>query len=106
MRIEYKFGLDDVEVPCFSVESSEGPQKLFTLATLVLNVLYDKPRVDVIFHSPNRDDLPKKIQALEKILGSAPIVLGLKYEEGSSGSVGSSYYQWVSIHATGGSEKG
>ena len=35
----------------------------FRLVTLVMNVLYVRPRVDVIFHSPNRDDLPKKITA-------------------------------------------
>ena len=59
MRVEYTFSLDQVDVPYFSVESMEGPEKLFRLVTLVMNVLYMRPRVDVIFHSPNKDDLPK-----------------------------------------------
>src|SRR5262249_20771363 len=82
MRIEYTFGLEDVEVPYFSVESMEGPEKLFRLATLVLNVLAVKRRVDVIFHSPNQSDLPKKIQAFETILGSAPQAPAVEFMPG------------------------
>ncbi len=100
MRIEYNFGLNNVDVPCFSVESIEGPHKLFQLATLVLNVLNEKKRVDVIFHSPNREDLPRKISAFRTILGSAPSSREYKLEDGKSGSLGSSYYSWVSIHAS------
>ncbi len=92
MRIEYNFGLNNVDVPCFSVESIEGPHKLFQLATLVLNVLDEKKRVDVIFHSPNREDLPRKISAIRTILGSAPASREYKLEDGNSGSLGSSYY--------------
>ena len=98
MRIEYNFGLNNVEVPCFSVESIEGPHKLFQLATLVLNVLDVKSQVDVIFHSPNREDLPKKVAAFRTILASAPSGREFKLENGESGSLGSSYYSWVSIH--------
>ena len=100
MRIEYNFGLNNVDVPCFSVESIEGPHKLFQLATLVLNVLDEKKQVDVIFHSPNREDLPRKILAFQTILGSAPSTREYKLEDGNSGSLGSSYYSWVSIHAS------
>ena len=32
LRLEYRFQLDEVEVPCFSVEAIEGIGKLFTLA--------------------------------------------------------------------------
>ena len=39
MRVEYNFALDRVGVPCFCVETTEGPHKLFQLTTLVLNVL-------------------------------------------------------------------
>ncbi len=102
MRVEYNFSLDKVGTPCFSVESIEGPHKLFQLATLVLNVLATKPLVDVIFHSPNQADLPKKIQSFEAILRSAPSVPSFEMKPGSSGSLGSSYYSWVSIHASGG----
>jgi hypothetical protein len=97
MRIEYTFGLDDVEIPYFSVESMEGPEKLFRLATLVLNVLEVKRRVDVIFHSPNQADLPKKIQAFETILASAPAAPPVEFAAGREGSLVSSYYRWMSI---------
>jgi hypothetical protein len=101
MRVEYTFGLDSVDIPYFSVESMEGPEKLFRLVTLVMNVLHVRPRVDVIFHSPNKDDLPKKISAFEAIVKSAPAAPPLTFQAGSSGSLGSSYYCWVSIHASG-----
>ena len=97
MRIEYTFGLDNVEIPYFSVESMEGPEKLFRLATLVLNVLEVKRRVDVIFHSPNQSDLPKKIQAFETILGSAPQAPAVEFVPGREGPLGSSYYRWMTI---------
>ncbi len=97
MRIEYNFGLDTVAIPSFSVESIEGPHKLFTLATLILNVIACKPRVDVIFHSPNQADLPKKVAQFQEILASGPSAPVFDLEEGSKGSLGSSYYLWVSI---------
>ena len=100
MRIEYNFGLDKVGTPCFSVESIEGPHKLFTLATLILNVIAARPKVDVIFHSPNQADLPRKVAQFEKILSSAPCSPEFRLEEGSSGSLGSSYYVWITIHAS------
>jgi hypothetical protein len=97
MRIEYTFGLEDVEIPYFSVESMEGPEKLFRLATLVLNVLEVKGRVDIIFHSPNQSDLPKKIQSFETILGSAPSAPKVEFTQGREGSLGSSYYRWMTL---------
>lgn len=106
MRVEYTFDLNKVDVPYFSVESMEGPEKLFRLVTLVMNVLYLRPRVDVIFHSPNKDDLPKKIAAFESIVKSAPNTPAVEFREGSNGSLASSYYRWVSIHSKGGSGAG
>ena len=101
MRVEYAFDLSTVDIPYFSVESMEGPEKLFRLVTLVMNVLYVRPRVDVIFHSPNRDDLPKKITAFEAIVKSAPAAPTLEFKAGLQGSLGSSYYCWISIHSNG-----
>jgi hypothetical protein len=101
MRVEYRFGIDRVEVPCFSVETTEGPHKLFTLMTLVRNVIGDRRAVDVIFHSPNQVDLPKKIEAFKEILGSGPTAPVLTYETGGTGALGSSYYMWLSIRSTG-----
>ena len=97
MRVEYKFGLEEVDIPRFSVETTEGPGKLFTLSTLILNVLPVAGQVDIIFHSPNREDLPKKIHAFNQILLSAPRPPQVLFESGDFGSLGSSYYQWLSI---------
>lgn len=106
MRVEYTFDLSQVDIPYFSVESMEGPEKLFRLITLVMNVLHVRPRVDVIFHSPNKDDLPKKIAAFESIVKTAPAAPQLEFEDGQSGALSSSYYRWVSIHSKGGSGAG
>lgn len=97
MRIEYTFDLEKVEVPSFSVEASEGPDKLFKLCTLVLNVLGESGQVDVIFHSPNSADLPRKIESFEHILKSSPHCPPFQLEEGVSGSLGSSYFRWIQI---------
>ena len=97
MRIEYTFDLDKVDVPRFSVEASEGPDKLFKLSTLVLNVLSEAKQIDVIFHSPNQSDLPRKIESFERILGSAPHAPSFVLKEGDAGSLGSSYFRWVRI---------
>ena len=97
MRIEYNFGLETVATPSFSVESIEGPHKLFTL---ILNVLACKPQVDVIFHSPNQADLPKKVAQFQEILASGPSAPDFELEEGRKGSLGSSYYLWVRIKTT------
>ena len=101
MRVEYSFPLAQLEVPTFSVETTEGPRKLFTLATLILNVLSQRERADVIFHSPNREDLKKKVGDFHKILSSAPGGVELSFEEGESGAMGSFYYLWISIRAVG-----
>ena len=101
MRIEYGFALQNVEVPAFCVETTEGPHKLFQLTTLVLNVLDVKSKVDVIFHSPNQADLSKKIKAYRQILSSSPHAPDLEFTEGETGSLGSSYYCWISIRASG-----
>ncbi len=97
MRIEYTFDLKKVDVPSFAVEASEGPDKLFKLGTLVLNVLGEAAHIAVIFHSPNKADLPKKIEQFERILGSAPTAPAYRLVEGESGSLGSSYFRWVRI---------
>lgn len=99
MRLEYKFDLAKVSVPSFSVEASEGPDKLFKLCTLVLNVLAESPKIEVIFHSPNEPDLKKKMEAFERILSSAPSAPSFTLAEGESGSLGSSSFRWVTISA-------
>jgi hypothetical protein len=101
MRIEYEFSLQRVDIPRFSVEATEGPHKLFTLATLVLNVLHDKPRVDVVFHSANPDEPHRKIAAFQEILQTAPGAPKLSYDEGQAGRAGGVYFRWVSIRSSG-----
>lgn len=97
MRIEYAFELNKVDTPRFSVEATEGPHKLFTLATLVMNVLSAQKRVDVVFHSQNPDDPEKKISTFQKILASAPGSAPFQFRDGDSGSLGGVYFRWLSI---------
>ncbi len=99
MRLEYGFQLQECEVPRFAVEAVEGIGKLFTLATLVLNVLATKQRVEIVFHGLNPEDPEKKIQAFKKIVESSPSETSLAYEPGEHGSVpgSSSYYQWLTV---------
>jgi hypothetical protein len=99
MRLEYGFELSACEVPRFAVEAVEGIGKLFTLATLVLNVLATKERVEIVFHGLNPEDPERKIDAFREITNSAPADVSLKYSPGASGSVpgSSSYYQWLTV---------
>ena len=83
MRLEYGFELSQVEVPRFSVEAVEGIGKLFTLATLVLNVLATRPRVEIVFHGLNAEDPNSKIGAFQQILGSSSGGEKLSYEDGT-----------------------
>jgi len=99
MRLEYSFELSQVEVPRFSVEAVEGIGKLFTLATLVLNVLDVRDRVELVFHGLNPDDPARKIEAFRRIAESARTRRPLAYDEGAGGAVpgSSSYFQWVTV---------
>jgi hypothetical protein len=98
MRIEYGFELKDVDVPRFSVEAVEGIGKVFTLATLVLNVLETKPKVELVFHGLNPEDPGKKIVGFKEILASSGCE-NLRYTEGRGGRVtgSSSSYQWLIV---------
>ena len=71
MRLEFGFELKEVSVPRFSVEAVEGIGKLFTLATLVLNVLETKPRVEIVFHGLNPEDPEHEIAAFKEIVSSS-----------------------------------
>jgi hypothetical protein len=99
MRLEYTFQLDEVPVPRFSVEAVEGIGKVFTLATLVLNVLAARPRVELVFHGLNPDDPNRKIEAFKRIIESAESEIKIRWREGKGGSVpgSSSYFQWLSV---------
>ncbi|HBZ70279.1 MAG TPA: hypothetical protein DEP35_11315 [Deltaproteobacteria bacterium] len=99
MRLEYGFELSQVTTPCFSVEAVEGINKLFTLGTLVLNVLETRPCVELVFHGVNPEDPPRKIESFKGILESAPGQRSLSYELGKGGRVpnSSAYYQWLAV---------
>jgi hypothetical protein len=99
MRLEYGFPLAECDVPRFAVEAVEGIGKLFTLATLVLNVMATKQQVEIVFHGLNPEDPERKIQAFREIVNSAPRDSTLSYTAGVSGSVSgsSSYYQWLTV---------
>jgi hypothetical protein len=99
MRLEYTFELAQVSVPRFSVEATEGIGKLFTLATLALNVLDVRERVELVFHGLNPEDPARKIEAFRRILESSGAKWEIEFDPGQGGSVpgSSSYYQWMSL---------
>ena len=99
MRLEYGFELSKIDVPRFSVEAVEGIGKLFTLATLVLNVLDTKSKVEIVFHGLNPEDPEKKIAAFKEIVGGSQAGGDLKYQPGSGGRVpgSSSYFRWIMV---------
>ena len=99
MRIEYGFELSDVEVPRLAVEAVEGIGKLFTLATLVLNMLESRPCVELVFHGLNPDDPERKIAAFREVVESSAHAPQLDFEPGAGGQVrgASSYYRWINV---------
>ena len=86
MRLEYRFELSQLEVPRFAVEAIEGIGKLFTLATLVLNVLATKPRVEIVFHGNNPDDPTRKIDAFREIIKTSEAGGALRFPARPSGA--------------------
>ncbi len=102
MRLEYTFELSDVETPRLSIEATEGIGKLFTLATLVLNVFENKAKMELVFHGLNPDDPGRKIDAFKRILESAATGYSWNWEEGQGGGVpgSSSYFQWMVLTRT------
>jgi hypothetical protein len=99
MRLEYGFQLADCEVPFFAVEAVEGIGKLFTLATLVLNVLATKSKVEIVFHGINPEDPERKIEAFKQIATSAPKPMKLTFAMADRRQVpgSSSYFRWLTV---------
>jgi hypothetical protein len=77
----------------------EGIGKLFSLATLVLNVLDTKSRVEIVFHGLNPDEPESKIDAFREILSGSQSESSLEFELGHGDHVAgsSSYFRWVTI---------
>ncbi|MEZ4280159.1 MAG: hypothetical protein R3F21_11155 [Myxococcota bacterium] len=99
MRLEYGFQLTDCDTPRFAVEAVEGIGKLFTLATLVLNVVATKPRLEIVFHGINPEDPERKIEAFKQIATSAPTPMKMSFEMGERRQVpgSSSYFRWLTV---------
>ena len=97
MRLEYGIELATIEVPRFSVEAVEGIGKLFTLSTLVLNVMDTRPKVEIVFHGLNPEDPERKIAAFREIVSSAESAPDMTFQTGKGGRVpgSSSYFQWL-----------
>ena len=99
MRLEYGFELSGVDVPRFSVEAVEGIGKLFTLATLVLNVLETKSKVEIVFHGLNPEDPESKIAAFKEIIAGSESGPEVRYEVGKGGRIpnSSSSFRWITV---------
>ncbi len=99
MRLEYAIELSKIETPRFSVEAVEGIGKLFTLATLVLNVLDIKDTAEIVFHGLNPEDPERKIAGFREIMESCTGGDSVRFEEGTSGRVpgSSSSFQWLIV---------
>jgi hypothetical protein len=99
MRLEYGFELSEIQIPRFSVEAVEGIGKLFTLATLMLNVLEKKKTVEIVFHGLNPEDPEHKLEAFKEIVRGSSTAGELRYELGNGGHVpgSSSYFRWVTV---------
>jgi hypothetical protein len=101
MRLEYGFQLTDCDIPRFAVEAVEGIGKLFTLATLVLNVVVTKPKLEIVFHGINPEDPERKIEAFKQIATSSPTPMKLNFAMGDRRQVpgSSSYFRWLTVTA-------
>ena len=102
MRLEYRLEFSEVGIPRFSVEAQEGIGKLFTLTTLIFNVLDSRPTVEIVFHGLNPEDPERRIAAFREIVDSVQSAPPLHFERGSAGRIGesSSYYQWLTIRSS------
>ena len=100
MRLEFSIELEKLSVPRFSVEAVEGIAKLFTLSTVVLNVLDTKDCVEIVFHGLNPEDPERKIEGFREITTGSSSDQTLRFELGKGGRVpsSSSFYQWLTIH--------
>ena len=99
MRLDYGFELSEIELPRFSVEVVEGIGKLFTLATLVLNVLETKHKVEIVFHGLNPGDPEAKIEAFKEIISGSETGADLRYDFGKGGQIpgSSSSFRWITV---------
>ena len=98
MRIEHKIELDKIETPYFSIDTSEGIHKLFTLAATMLNLLETKESVCVTIHGGSARDPERKAKALEQIIESGRREdRRYSFEQQNAGSIENTHHMWVTI---------
>jgi Na+/alanine symporter len=99
MRLEYAIELNELQTPRFAVEAVEGIGKLFTLATLVLNVLETRQSVEIVFHGLNPEDPERKITSFREIIATCASSPNVRFEPGARGRVtgSSSAFQWLVV---------
>ena len=99
MRLDYTFELSEVSTPRFAVEAVEGIGKIFSLCSLILNVLETKESVEIVFHGLNPEDPDRKIEAFQKIVNSSSAEPKASFALGTGGRVpgSSSYFQWLTV---------
>ena len=99
MRVEYKLEVSQVDTPRFAVEALEGMGKLFSLATLVLNVLETQESVEIVFHGMSQDDPQRRIASFKAIVASCSGAPGVDYTDGPLATVpgSSSAFQWLRV---------
>lgn len=99
MRLDYHVDLSDIQTPRFAVEAQERIGKLFSLATLVLNVLDTKPVVEIVFHGLNREDPGRRIEAFKEIMASVGAGSTATFHARPQAHVAesSTHYQWLEV---------
>ena len=99
MRLEYRIELNSIDTPRFAVEAVEGIGKLFSLTTLVLNVLDTRQEVEIVFHGLNPEDPSRKIAGFKQIIASSSPSPSVRFEQGVKGDVAgsSSYFEWLKV---------
>ncbi len=99
MRLEYRVDISEIDIPRFSVEAQERIGKLFTLATLVFNVLDSKPVIEIVFHGLNPQDPARKIAAFKEIVASIATAESPSFRESESAHIAesSTYFRWLTV---------
>jgi hypothetical protein len=99
MRLEYGIEMSKIGTPRFAVEAVEGIGKLFSLATLAMNILEAKDRIEIVFHGLNPEDPQRKIASFKEILASCGSCPTVSLEDGPGGQVAgsSSSFQWLLV---------
>lgn len=98
MRVEHKIELEKIEIPYFSVDTSEGIHKLFTLAATMLNLLETKESVCITIHGGSAQDPERKAKALEQIIESGRREdRRYAFERQSQGCIENTHHLWITI---------